>query len=129
MEVSVDKYLVWIYIVNLTFLILHEMDSAYWKEWNLFGMKGGLDGFLWIHVPVWILALAGLHYLSPIRMVGLFISIFLSLCGIAALFIHKHFLRKGHSEFNTPTSKTILWSLFLLSIIQGSLSVALLSTI
>ena len=45
------QLLFWLYIVNLTLLILHEMDSAYWKEWQLFHLPGGVGGFLLIHLP------------------------------------------------------------------------------
>lgn len=123
-----EKLFVWVYILNLTFLITHEMDSAYWKEWTLFNMKGGIDGFLWIHVPIWVLALAGLHFLSPVQTAGLYIALFLGICGLAALFIHTHFLRKGHVEFNTPTSKAILWILFIVSLIQVPVAGYLLFT-
>jgi len=30
----------WLYMVNAVLLILHEIDSAYWKEWELFKMRG-----------------------------------------------------------------------------------------
>ncbi|MHA1463081.1 MAG: DUF6713 family protein, partial [Candidatus Heimdallarchaeota archaeon] len=29
----------WLYMVNAVLLILHEIDSAYWKEWELFKMR------------------------------------------------------------------------------------------
>jgi hypothetical protein len=28
--------LFWLYLVNSVLLINHEIDSAYWKEWDLF---------------------------------------------------------------------------------------------
>jgi hypothetical protein len=28
------------------------MDSAYWKEWNLFNLGGGIDLFLALHFPI-----------------------------------------------------------------------------
>ena len=29
------------YFVNSVLLIVHEIDSAYWEEWNLFRLPGG----------------------------------------------------------------------------------------
>jgi hypothetical protein len=33
-------------LLNLALLITHEIDSAFWKEWNLFGLPGGVQEFL-----------------------------------------------------------------------------------
>ena len=30
------ELLFWLYLVNAVLLITHEIDSAYWKEWELF---------------------------------------------------------------------------------------------
>ena len=49
--------LFWIYLVNVVLLILHEKDSTYWKEWNLFHLPGGLTGFLLIHFPLYCLGI------------------------------------------------------------------------
>jgi hypothetical protein len=27
------------FILNFVFLILHEMDAIFWKEWRIFGIK------------------------------------------------------------------------------------------
>ena len=32
--------LVWLYLTNAVLLINHEIDSAYWKEWELFKLPG-----------------------------------------------------------------------------------------
>ncbi len=44
-----EKFLFWIYLANAVLLINHEIDSAYWKEWDLFKLPGGITGFLIIH--------------------------------------------------------------------------------
>ena len=44
-----EKILFWIYLANAVLLISHEIDSAYWKEWDLFKLPGGITGFLIIH--------------------------------------------------------------------------------
>ncbi|MFA9496698.1 MAG: DUF6713 family protein, partial [Candidatus Bathyarchaeota archaeon] len=54
------KLLTLIYLINATLLIVHEIDSAYWEEWKLFGLPGGLQGFLLIHIPLIALILYGL---------------------------------------------------------------------
>jgi hypothetical protein len=37
-----DKRLTWSYVVTFALLATHEIDSAYWHEWNLFRMPGGI---------------------------------------------------------------------------------------
>jgi hypothetical protein len=40
------------YLVNATLLINHEIDSAYWREWELFHLPGAVTDFILIHLPV-----------------------------------------------------------------------------
>lgn len=56
--------LFWLYLSNSVFLINHEIDSAYWKEWELFNLPGGITGFLLIHFPLLICVLYGLRITS-----------------------------------------------------------------
>jgi len=46
------KILFWLYLVNAILLINHEIDSAFWKEWELFKLPGGIGGFLILHFPI-----------------------------------------------------------------------------
>ena len=110
--------LLWIYFVNLVFLINHELDSAYWKEWDLFRLPGGITGFLALHFPLFSFFLYGLLMIYEGARSGLIISMLLSLSGVFAFAIHIYFLRKGRDEFNTPASKFILASILILSIAQ-----------
>jgi hypothetical protein len=111
--------LIWIYMTNLILLILHEMDSTYWKEWDLFKLKGGLAGFLLLHIPLLFVFLIGMIWLWEGKTAGLILSLVMSACGLGALAIHSIFLRKGHLEFNTPVSKMILGATGLVSTVQG----------
>jgi hypothetical protein len=118
--------LMWVYLVNIVLLILHEMDSAYWKEWQLFHLPGGLGGFLLIHFPLYCLGLYGLIPLSQGMQAGLIYSLVISLAGLAAFSIHTWFLRKGHPEFNVPVSKLILWTILVVSLAQAAITISLL---
>ncbi|NTV37627.1 MAG: hypothetical protein HGA82_00265 [Anaerolineales bacterium] len=116
--------ILWLYIINLTLLILHEMDSTYWKEWDLFHLPGGEGGFLLIHLPLWIAALYGLVLLGEGKPGGRIFSLVVCAAGLAAFFIHTYFLRKGRPEFNAPISKGILWALPALSLLLAGLTIA-----
>ena len=56
--------LLWLYLANSVLLINHEIDSAYWKEWELFNLPGGITGFLLLHFPLLLFILWGLILIS-----------------------------------------------------------------
>lgn len=111
--------LFWLYLTNATILIVHEIDSAYWKEWDLFRLPGGLSGFLLIHIPLVFILLYGVIMVYRGETAGLIISLVLSGVGIFAFCIHTYFLRRGKPEFNSFVSKLILFSTLLVSIAQA----------
>jgi hypothetical protein len=121
-----SEVLFWIYLTNAILLINHELDSAYWKEWKLFKLPGGISGFLLIHFPLFFIVLYGLVLLSQNNIYGLIASLLLSFGGIFAFSIHTYFLAKGRKEFKTPLSIFILVSTLIISIVQGILTLRIL---
>jgi hypothetical protein len=67
----------WIYLINAILLIIHEIDSAYWKEWELFKLPGGLNAFLFLHFPILFLFLYGLLEIQKQSSIGSVISLLL----------------------------------------------------
>ncbi|TFH43179.1 MAG: hypothetical protein E4G96_01765 [Chrysiogenales bacterium] len=115
--------LVWIYLLNVVFLILHEIDGAYWKEWRFFGTFGrslsdrsGLSVYLYAHIPIFTVLLYGLVSLELLQ--GRIISLFFSGFMICHFFLHLLFKMKGHEGFDSPVSKLIFSGTLALSIIQ-----------
>ena len=117
--------LFWIYLLNSILLINHEIDSAYWKEWNLFHLPGGIGAFLLLHFPLLFVVLFGLVEIKQVQTTGLIISFLLGAGGIFAFTIHRYFIRKGHQEFRTAISQFILYSTLIVSTIQLILTVYL----
>ncbi len=115
--------LFWVYLVNAIFLINHEIESAYWKEWNLFKLKGGVTGFILIHFPLLLLILIGLPYLYEVTIAGIILSFLLSTGGLFAFSIHTYFIRKGKEEFTLPISYLLLFGTLILSIVQIVLTI------
>jgi hypothetical protein len=118
--------LLWLYMVNAVLLINHEIDSAYWKEWELFKLPGGITGFLIIHFPLVFLVLYGLILVFKQSVAGLIFSLVLSFAGIFAFFIHMFFIKKGRSEFKVPISIFILVTTLIVSIIQAVFTIWLM---
>jgi hypothetical protein len=122
----VSKILFWLYLTNAILLITHEIDSAFWKEWELFKLPGGIGGFLIMHFPILFLILYGLVLVSQQLFLGLIVSVVLSAGGIFAFCIHMAFIRRGRHEFNTPVSKFILTLMLVVSAIQAAVTVYIL---
>lgn len=120
------EILFWLYLVNAVLLINHEIDSAYWKEWELFKLPGGITGFLVIHFPLLFLVLYGLNLVYKQSDVGLIFSLLLSFGGLFAFAIHMFFIKKGREEFKIPISIFILVGTLIVSIAQAVITILLL---
>jgi hypothetical protein len=115
--------LLWLYFAGAILLINHEIDSAYWKEWEMFKLPGGIQFFLLLHVIILAAILWGLVLVARGDRGGLWFSLLLSMGGLFAFVIHMLFLKKGRPEFRTPASLAILWILFIVSLGQGILTI------
>jgi hypothetical protein len=115
--------LFWIYLINAVLLINHEIDSAYWKEWDLFRLPGGINGFLIVHFPLLFIILYGLILVFQQSPAGLIFSLLLSAGGIFAFSIHTFFMSKGRTEFRSPVSLFILIATLIVSIIQAIVTI------
>jgi hypothetical protein len=120
------EFLPWLYMVNAVFLINHEIESAFWKEWDLFKIKGGISTFLMLHFPLLFFVLLGNVLLFQYKHTGLIFSLILGFAGIFAYGIHTYFIKIGNPQFDTPMSLFILKSTLLLSIVQMGVTVYLL---
>jgi hypothetical protein len=121
------EVLLWTYVVSAVLLIDHEIDSAYWREWDLFKLPGGIAGFLLLYFPLLGLILYGVVALARGAFAGLICALILAGGGIFAFGIHTYFIRKGRSEFKTPMSLFILASTLLVSALQLALTVTLMA--
>ena len=120
------EILFWLYMVNAVLLITHEIDSAYWKEWRLFKLRGGSTGFMLLHLPLVFLILWGL--VLVFQHSGLVFSLILSLCGIFAFTIHTIFIKKGRDEFKVPVSQFLLIATLCVSLAQAACTIYLFVT-
>lgn len=111
--------LFWSYFVNCTMLICHEIDSAYWHEWKLFHLPGGITGFLVFNLAVIPPFLLGFVYVAQKTAAGLVFSAAVAAVGVFTFSIHTFFLAKGRKEFRTPASIAILIIILASSIVQA----------
>jgi len=113
-----DPVLARLYLLNASVLFTHEIDSAYWHEWELFGIPGGIQLFLVLNLLLVLLMLYGYRSLLLGQRSGLLLSWVLAAGGIFAAVIHTLFLLRGNQAFTTPVSLALLATILLLSVSQ-----------
>jgi hypothetical protein len=108
-----------LYLLNAAVLVTHEIDSAYWHEWELFGIPGGIQLFLLLNLLLILLIFYGHQALLTGRRAGLVLSWALAAGGIFAAAIHSVFLVHGSQAFLTPVSLALLAATLVLSVLQA----------
>ena len=111
--------LCWLYLLNAAVLITHEIDSAYWREWEFFGIPGGIQGFLVLNLLLVIVVLYGFQALAMGRSSGIIFSWLLVTGGLFAVVIHTYFILKGSEAFRLPASLVLLLATLVLSLAQA----------
>ncbi|MDP1729298.1 MAG: hypothetical protein Q8L27_03800 [archaeon] len=114
----ITDILIWLYLINALLLINHEIDSAYWKEWKLFNLKGGMNGFLAFNFIAIFIFLYGFIEIIRASNLAIIFSFLMALTGIFTFGIHSYFLAKGKPEFKVPFSLFILISTLIVSLIE-----------
>jgi len=114
------KLLTILYILNATLLLLHEIESAYEKEWEILKIPGKITVFLILHIPIIILLFYGLIKIESQSPQGLRLGIIFGIAGIIPFLVHKIFVkRKDH--FNLLISNVLIY----LNILTGIATIVL----
>ncbi|MDH3693086.1 MAG: hypothetical protein OER96_00750 [Gammaproteobacteria bacterium] len=108
----------WLYSINTAVLATHEIDSAYWHEWTLFWLPGGIQLFLVLNLLLLIVVLYEFRKVCLWEFGAKSFSYVLAGAGIFAYCIHTLFITLGHPEFRTLMSVALLFGTLVLSIAQ-----------
>ena len=111
-----------LYLLNSALLFSHEIDSAFWREWELFGIPGGIQGFLIVNFLLLLVVLFGFKQLLQGTRNGYMFSLLLAASGVFAFSIHSYFILTGHPEFTLPVSLAVLVLALIVSLAQGFLA-------
>ena len=111
-----------LYLLNSALLFSHEIDSAFWKEWDLFGIPGGIQVFLFLNFLLLLVALFGFRQVLQGARSGKWFSLLLAGAGIFAFSIHSYFILAGRPEFTLPASIALLALILIVSLVQGFLT-------
>lgn len=105
-----------VYLANATVLLAHQIDAAYWQEWTLFALPGGVQVFVLLNVPIVLAVLLGLERLQSAT--GRRLSCALGASGVFAAVFHSAHLVAGDEGFRTPVSLVLLAVTAVLSPVQ-----------
>ncbi len=98
-----------LYILNATLLLLHEIESAYEKEWEILKLPGSITGFLLLHIPIVLILFYGLIEIGKESTLGLILGIILGIGGTIPFVVHK-IIVKTPDRFNSPISNAIIYA-------------------
>jgi len=107
-----------LYLAIYVLLATHEIDSAYWHEWQLFHMGGGIQFFLVFNIVFLWLFLHGFRALVAGRSSGRSFALLLAVTGVVTFLIHSFFLWRGEPQFRLPGSLAVLVAILLCSLAQ-----------
>ncbi len=119
---SRETWSVNLYLLNCALLFTHEIDSAFWKEWDLFGIPGGIQVFLVLNFLLLLVALYGFQQVVLGTKTARVFSLLLAAAGVFAFDVHLFFIATGHPEFTLPASIAVLVATLIVSLAQGFLA-------
>lgn len=96
------------YFSTLCLLVLHQIDAAYWREWEMFQLPGGIQGYLAFNllaIPVLLLGYSQVLLRTDKAL------LYASLCaalGALTFLIHAGFALAGFSQFHLPLSMALI---------------------
>jgi len=99
---------VFFYIINVTLLLSHEIESGYEKEWEILKLPGKITGFLLFHIPIIIIFFYGLYCIIQYPQIKLIISLITGVSGFIPFLVHKIIVNKKE-YFNRRISNIIIF--------------------
>lgn len=112
------RALLWLYMTNATLLATHEINSAFWHEWEMFRLPGGFQLFLVLNAGLLLVVFYGCGRVARSERGTKGFSYILAAAGLLTFVIHMGFFASGHPSFRTPVSVGLLIAILLVSIFQ-----------
>ena len=109
-----------VYLINATLLLLHEIESAFAKEWEILKLPGKITGFLLLHIPIILILFWGAVELDRQSLSGFIIAIVAGAGGLIPFAVHKIIVKKK-GYFDLTISNFIIY----LNILTGLATVIL----
>jgi hypothetical protein len=109
-------------VLNLALVLAHQVDAAYWREWEMFGLPGGIQLFNALNVVIFLVVLFCFVAVIQRRSSGFCCSLFIALLCASVLPIHTAFALSGFNQFHLPFSVFLIFATFAASIVQVALT-------
>jgi hypothetical protein len=107
-----------VFLVNAAVLITHQIDAAYWHEWELFHLPGGNQLNLLLNLPIIALVLFAQGHVRANTHLAQRCYRLVAFLGLLTVAIHTAFFAVGTEAFLQPMSIALLAATFVLSIVQ-----------
>ena len=100
-------------VMTVALLTTHPVEASFQREWELFGVPGGIEFFLFFNLVAVGVLLFSLLKLTVNEKMSAFWRFIISITGLLTTGIHGVFFDAGRTEFSQPESVAILAILFL----------------
>jgi len=107
-----------LYLVNLALLATHQVDAAYWHEWDVFGVPGGLPFFLVFTLGAVALLAVGLVRIAEGARTARTWALLCAGVGLFTVALHTVFLVIDREAFWEPASLAVLAGILVTSVGQ-----------
>lgn len=104
------------YFITMTALLIHQIDAAFWHEWDMFMLPGGIQGFLLFNILIIPVVLFGHQQVILKTPKAALYGYLCAGLGIITFAIHLGFYLFGFEEFMLPMS----WAILITGLISGS---------
>ena len=98
--------------------ITHQVDAAYWHEWEMFSIPGGIQFFNIFNLVLFVLLGACFVAVVERRASGFLGSIVIATTSALVLPIHAGFALAGFTQFHLPVSIVVIMATFVASVVQ-----------
>jgi hypothetical protein len=109
-------------VLNLSLVLTHQVDAAFWREWEMFGLPGGIQLFNALNLVIFLVVLSCFMAVIQRRPSGFHCSLIVALLCASVLPIHAAFALSGFTQFHLPFSVFLICATFAASIVQVALT-------
>lgn len=107
-----------LYVANVALLTTHQADAVAWREWDVFGVPGGLPGFLAFNAVAVAVLATGLVRLAEGARSARRAALLCAGLGLFTVALHAVFLGIEPEAFRAPASLGVLLCVLVISVVQ-----------
>jgi ethanolamine transporter EutH len=109
-------------VSTIALTIAHQIDAAYWHEWDMFGLPGGIQFYNAINIAIFVAVIAAAVPLFRRSQRGYACSLAIAAAAALILPIHAGFALAGYTQFQLPVSIAIIVGSFAAALLQAWLT-------